>query len=319
MQIAIFQKVVTQGRRINARIVILAGILTIIFLLLFTDTSGAYGRIITGLISQSLRKQGWVFDVRTPSLMGPSLSGDSVVTRWENGPIFEMNKPSLSFDILPLFSTTIAGHLTGNLYEGPLHLDFSHGLSYQDQSLDGTLQNVKLGLIPFLRTYGVHSGLASITFREIRLKKSIPFSGSLSFLISEFRRSKNHVNPLSPEARDARLVNFALDTVAADLEVSKLEANADLKPGKIEITSIKLLSSLGSTSGAGAITDLQTSPGIDLGIQLILSEKGRQIISPLLSLMPGFPKLTESNPAGIEAKLSGPLSKPLWSFVSPKP
>jgi len=315
---AILQKVVNHGSRINARMVILAGTLTIIFLLIFTDTSGAYGRILTGLVSQSLRKQGWVFDVRTPSLMGLSLSGDSIVTRWEHGPIFQMNKPSLTIELLPLLSTTIQVHLTGDLYEGPVQIDFSHGLAYKGQTLNGALQDVRLDLIPFLKTYGVHSGRASILFKEIRLKNSVPVSGSLSILISELKRSKEHVNHSSPEARDARLLNFALDSVAADFGISKLEANADFKQDQIEITTINLISSLGNADGAGAITELETSPGVDIGLHIILSEKGRQIIGPLLSLMPGSPKLTESNPSRIEARLSGPLSKPRWSFVPPK-
>jgi hypothetical protein len=318
VQIAIFQKAILNGRGINTRMVILTGMLTIIFLLLFTDTSGAYGRIITGLISQSLRKQGWVFDVRTPSLWGLSLSGDSLVTRWPNGPIFAVDKPSLSIDTLPLLGTTIQGHLGGDVYEGPLRLDFSHTLISRNQTLDGGLQNVKLGQIPFLRTYGIHSGLATVLFKEIKLKDSLPFAGNFSLLISEFRRSKNHVNPLSPEARDARLVNFALDTVAADLEVSMLEAEAEFKQDMIKFTSIKLLSSLGNASSTGSIKEVQTSPGVDMDIQIILTEKGKQLIGPLLALVPGAPKLAESNQARIDAKLSGPLSKPRWLFVSPK-
>jgi hypothetical protein len=297
--------------------VIVVGILAIVFLLLFTDTSGAYGRIITGLLSQSLKKQGWVFDVRTPSLMGLSLSGDSIVTRWENGPIFQITKPSLSVDVLPLFSTTVRGDFTGDLYDGPVKLDFSHSLIYQDQTLDGTLQDVNLSLIPFLRIYGVHSGLATVIFKTINFKKSVPVQGSISFSISEFKRSKEHINTSSPQARDARLVNFALDTVAAKLEVSKLEANANFKQDSIDITSISLLSSLGSATGTGYITGLQTSPGVDIGMHIILSEKGKLIIGPLLSLVPGFPRLTESSLAGLEARLSGPLSKPRWSFPPP--
>lgn len=318
MQISTLQKRVRHGRRVNVQMVILGGILAIIFLLLFTDTSGAYGRIVSGLISQSLRKQGWAFDIRNASLMGLSLNGDSIVTRWENGPLFQMMKPSISVDFLPLFKTSVRGHFSGNLYEGPVELDFSHGLISQGETLEGTLQNIHLNLVPFLRNYGVHDGVASVLFKGIKLEDSLPVAGSFSFSVSEFKRSKDQVTSTSPQARELRLVNFALDAVAANLEISKLETTAIFKQDLIEIETITLSSSLGSAIGAGTIADLQTNPSVEIGLHIILSDKGQQIIGPLLSLVPGFPKLTEADLKKVEAQLSGPLSKPRWSFIPSK-
>jgi len=300
----------------KARVVILGGMLTILVLLLFTNTSDAYGRIVSGLISQSFKQHGWAFDVRNPSLTGLSLTGDSVVTRWKDGPIFQLTKPKIWFDALPLlFSTTLAGHFRGKLYEGPIHLNFSHTVISKNQAITGNLKHVNLALVPSLRTYGVFSGYGDVSFKKIELKNYIPVAGSFTFSLSDFKRSKEKVNTASLQARETRMINFALDSVAANLEVTELSAESLFKQDSMVINSINLLSSLGSATGKGNITELQTSPSVDISIQIILSEKGQQTVGPLLSLAPGFHDVAKTDLANLEVTLRGPLHKPLWSII----